>query len=157
MTTSVETTAAMTAPAEPQHPGDVEPNAPVVAGDPTGGARRARRDRHDRSTALIAALVTVLGALLVWQLNAMNQSIGELRAEMRAEFGELRAELRAEMRAEISGLRAEMQSEIGSLRTEMQAGFREVNATLLDHTERLTRLETWAGLTASDELTSTVE
>ena len=34
-----------------------------------------------------------------------------------------------------------MQGQIGDLRAEMRAGFREVNATLLDHTDRLARLE----------------
>lgn len=38
-------------------------------------------------------------------------------------------------------LRSEIRGEIGMLRAEMQAGFRSINETLLDHTDRLARLE----------------
>ena len=53
---------------------------------------------------LLAALLGVLGTLLVLQLNALGNNSDSLRSEMQAEF-------------------------------------REVNATLLDHTDRLARLE----------------
>ncbi|WP_420445881.1 hypothetical protein [Candidatus Poriferisodalis sp.] len=39
-----------------------------------------------------------------------------------------------------------------SLRAEMQAGFREINATLLDHTDRLASLEAAAGLPGSADV-----
>lgn len=38
-------------------------------------------------------------------------------------------------------LRSEIRGEIGMLRAEMQAGFRSINETLLDHTDRLAQLE----------------
>ena len=50
------------------------------------------------------------------------------------------------LRSDMTAMRTEVRSEIGGLRAEMQAGFREVNATLLDHTDRLARLEAAAGL-----------
>ena len=66
---------------------------------------------------------------------------------MRAEIGSLGTELRTELRSEVGSVR----TEIGSLRAEMQAGFREINTTLLDHTDRLARLEAAAGLARADE------
>ena len=123
---------------------------------------------------LMTALVGVLGALLVWQLSAIggqHRQPGH-RTEVRDQQSARRAAVgvavprlavcvrswgprlavwRAELGSEIGSLRSEMRSEIGSLRTEMQAGFREINATLLDHTDRLARLEAAAGLARADE------
>ena len=66
-----------------------------------------------------------------------RDSIDSLGIELRGEIGSLRTD----MHSEFGNLRTEMHSEIGGLRAEMQAGFREINVTLLDHTERLARLE----------------
>ncbi|MCY4517050.1 MAG: hypothetical protein OXB99_07430 [Acidimicrobiaceae bacterium] len=154
MSTSVEPTAAMSSPAEPHDSAVAEPDA---APQRRRGVGRGR----ERPGALTAALVTVLGALLVWQLSAMNQNINEMRTELRSEFrselgvtnqniNELRTELRSEFRSGLSGLRTELSARIdrleSELRAEMQTGFRDVNVILLDHTERLARLETAAGL-----------
>ena len=116
---------------------------------------------------LIAAMLTILILLIISLGNRIDanttriENLGtELRTEIRAEIGGLRAEmqaeiggLRAEMQAEIGGLRAEIRAEIGGLRAEMQAGFAEIHAILRDHsailrdhTDRLARLETAAGL-----------
>jgi len=58
-----------------------------------------------------------------------------------------------DVRDEISALRSEMHDEIGSLRSEMNARFAEVdrkfdqvNAVLMDHTDRLARIETTLGI-----------
>ena len=45
------------------------------------------------------------------------------------------------MHNEIGSLRTEMHNEIGSLRTEMREFRTEVNGVLLDHAERLARIE----------------
>lgn len=50
------------------------------------------------------------------------------------------------LRSDMTAMRSEMRSEIGVLRSEMREGFSQVNAVLLDHTERLARLEAAAGL-----------
>ncbi|WP_420445888.1 hypothetical protein [Candidatus Poriferisodalis sp.] len=81
---------------------------------------------------IISLLGGLLTALLIWQFNALGNSIDHLGTELRSEIGGVR-------------------TEIGSLRAEMQAGFREINATLLDHTDRLARLEAAAGLPRADE------
>ena len=86
----------------------------------------------------------------------LRSEMGSVRSEMgsvRAEIGSVRAVLRSEIgsvRSEIGSVRAVLRSEIGGLRAEMQAGFREINATLLDHTDRLARLEAAVGLTRAD-------
>ncbi|MDE0318861.1 MAG: hypothetical protein OXI97_03185 [Acidimicrobiaceae bacterium] len=109
---------------------------------------------------LAVALVTTMFGVLMWQVDSLGariegqgaridslsariDSLGtELRAELHAEIGSVRADM-ADLEA---GLRAELRAEIGGLRAEMQAGFREINAILLDHTDRLARLEAAAGL-----------
>ena len=72
---------------------------------------------------LVGGLLT---GLLLWQLNALGDNIDSLRTDMQGQ---------------ISALRTDMQGQISALRAETLAGFREVNATLLDHTDRLARLE----------------
>ncbi len=170
MSTSTETTAEMTAPGDTTPAVTAESAAPELqASVPPAGAAQVEPfapERTERRTlspnavigvmgGLIAALLGGMFALLVWQFGALNDSIDRLGsridnqgAELRAEMDTLRTELRSEIRAESSTLRAEsgtlraeLQSEIGMLRAEMQAGFRSINETLLDHTDRLARLE----------------
>lgn len=136
MPAPVETTAAMTEPA-PQH-------------TPAVGSEAARQGVSPNVVMGVfgGLLTTLLGALIglmMWQfsslgsrIDAQGARIDSLRSELRAEIGGLRTELRTELHSEIGGLRAEM-----------QAGFREINAILLDHTDRLARLEAAAGLPRS--------
>ncbi len=136
MPAPVETTAAMTEPA-PQH-------------TPALGSEAARQGVSPNVVMGVfgGLLTTLLGALIglmMWQfsslgsrIDAQGARIDSLRTELRAEIGGLRTELRTELHSEIGGLRAEM-----------QAGFREINAILLDHTDRLARLEAAAGLPRS--------
>ena len=83
------------------------------------------------------------------EFGAVRSEIGGLRAEMQSEIGGLRAEMREEfgaVRSEIGGLRAEMRGEFGAVRAEMREEFARVHMVLLDHTDRLARLEAAAGL-----------
>ena len=84
------------------------------------------------STLLVAALGALIG-LMTWQMSSLGDRIDRLDSKIDAVHDKLDAKI---------------DSKIGEMRAEMQAGFREVNATLLDHTERLTRLETTVGLLA---------
>lgn len=140
MPAPVETTAAMTEPA-PQH-------------TPALGSEAARQGVSPNVVMGVfgGLLTTLLGALIglmMWQFSSLGSRIDAQSARIDS----LRTELRAELRAEIGGLRTELRnelhSEIGGLRAEMQAGFREINAILLDHTDRLARLEAAAGLPRS--------
>ncbi len=87
--------------------------------------------------------------------NTLRDEISSVRGEIgsvRAEIGMLRDDMHTEIgsvRGEIGMLRDDMHTEIGMLRNDMNARFAqvderfgEVNAILLDHTERLTRIET---------------
>ena len=144
MPTYVETTAAMNPPAEPPRPAAAD--LPVHTLHPN--ARRpgsAAVSPNSILGALAVALVTAMFSVLMWQINSLGNRIDGQSARINAQserIETLASELRAEMGALETGLRAEM----GSLRAEMHAGFREVNATLLDHTDRLARLEAAAGL-----------
>ncbi|MCY3585573.1 MAG: hypothetical protein OXG76_07705 [Acidimicrobiaceae bacterium] len=216
MTSPVETTAAMTAPAEQHDPASAADSPVSGAGGTAGSASAAVAsasgvggeqvtERQELSLkfvitlfgGLLTALLAALVGLMMWQFNSLGARIDangaridslatELRAELRAQIGSVRAdmgelgtglradmgELEAGLRADMAdleaGLRAEMRAEIGSvradmadlgtglradmadleagLRAEMQAGFREINLILLDHTDRLARLEAAAGL-----------
>ena len=81
-----------------------------------------------------AALVTAMFSMLMWQISSLGDRIDIQSARIDANG------------ARIDASSTELRAEIGGLRAEMQAGFREINATLLDHTDRLARLETAAGL-----------
>ncbi len=70
--------------------------------------------------------------------NDMHTEIGMLRDDMHTEIGMLDAKIDTQ----IGMLRDDMRTEIGMLRYDMNARFGEVNAILLDHTERLARIET---------------
>ncbi len=84
---------------------------------------------------LLVTLVSVLLSIIISQINSLGNRIDNLDTQLRTEINNVRTELSTELRTEIS-----------SVRTEMQAGFAEINAILLDHTDRLARLETAAGL-----------
>ena len=83
-----------------------------------------------------------LDAKIDTQIGSVRGEIGMLRNDMHAEIGMLRDD----MHAEIGMLRDDMHAEIGMLRDDMNARFGEVNAVLLDHTERLARIETTLGV-----------
>ena len=140
-------------------------------GEPQSRPAAARRvggdgGRSVSSGVIISGIVVVLvagigvfGALLVAQLTAINDAIGRLDTGLRGEMAGIEANLNARidrvetgLRGEMSGLRGEMagiEANLNaridgvetSLRGEMQAGFAQINAVLLDHTDRLSRLE----------------
>ncbi|MYF28082.1 MAG: hypothetical protein F4169_04335 [Gammaproteobacteria bacterium] len=167
MSAPVETTAAMTAPGDATAAVTAESAAPEPQRSmpPAGSARleglpAGRIERRSVSpNVVISVMGGLIAALLVWQFGALGNSIDSLSAridsqgaELRAEMDTLRtdlstridnqgAELRAEMDTLRTDLRSEIRGEIGMLRAEMQAGFRSINETLLDHTDRLARLE----------------
>lgn len=131
---------------------DVVSEAAVDAGlPPVSGVAAATRPGVSNALitvfgGLVAALLGAQAVFMVWQMGVLSDRIDNLSDKI----DDVRTELSAEFRAEIGALReefrAELHSEIGSLRAEMREGFREVHAILRDHTDRLARLETAAGL-----------
>ncbi len=97
---------------------------------------------HQRSTTLLA---TVLGAVVTALLGGMFLFVVSALDRVSDEISSLRDEINGE----ISSLRDEINGEISSLRDEMNARFAEtdrrfdqVNSVLMDHTDRLARIET---------------
>ena len=90
----------------------------------------AAQSRPRRSALLIALATTIVAGLI---------------AVAAAGYTALRADITA-LHAEINGVETRLRAEINGveerLRAEMQNFRAEVNATLLDHTDRLARLET---------------
>ena len=172
MTAPLESTAVMTdrAAADDTPPAGVDPRppprqppasgpggAPVVvrAASPADGAQRAEtpagqgeQSQAPRSvspnavigllgTLLVASLGAMTG-LMMWQMDSLGDRIDRIEAAI--------VRLDAKIDTKFGVLDAKIDTEVAGLRAEMQAGFRQVNATLLDHTDRLARLETAAGL-----------
>ena len=123
----------------------------------------AAQNRPWRSALLTALATTILAGLIAVAAagyTALRADITALRAELsgsetglRTEMGGLEARLSAEidgveaqLSAEIDGVEAQLSAEISGVETRLRAeiqDFRaEVNATLLDHTDRLARFET---------------
>ena len=147
MPTYVETTAAMNPPAEPPRPAAAAAaDLPVHTLHPnTRRPGSAAVSPNSILGALAVALVTAMFSVLMWQINSLGNRIDGQSARIDAQ-GERIETLASELRAEMDALETGLRAEMGSLRAEMHAGFREVNATLLDHTDRLARLEAAAGL-----------
>ncbi|MCY4164250.1 MAG: hypothetical protein OXE93_08605 [bacterium] len=157
MTYPVTPTAAMTTPADQPDPStagiisyadaDVTAQAAIHQGS-------ARREISLNTVAIlfggiVTALFGGIVGLMMWQFSELGDRIDANGARIEANsarIDNLGTELRAEIARVETSLRAEMQAEIGSLRSEMQAGFAEINAVLLDHTDRLARIETALGL-----------
>ncbi|MCY3950788.1 MAG: hypothetical protein OXF61_16540 [Acidimicrobiaceae bacterium] len=124
---------------------ETAPPVPTPAAVAGGAAKPVRLRSIPLPTAITAALIAAMFGLLYLNLNGlradidgMRGEIGSLRSDMSGEIGSLRSD----MSAEIGSLRSDMSAEIGSLRSEMRAQINEINMVLLDHTDRLARIET---------------
>ncbi len=107
---------------------------------PISGSRARQRRAFLGPTAavtIIAALIASMTLAAVTAFNTLRSDIISVRTELRDEIGSLRTETRDE----IGSLRTETRDEIGSLRTELHDFRTEVGAVLLDHAERLARIE----------------
>ena len=149
MSDSLESIAAMTdqADADDLSPADVEPR-PTAQPAPGAVAAGALwpQPRSVSPNAIIGLLGTLLAGVLLWALTYMSSQMNSLGDRIDG-LGDKIDEIHNELDTKID-------TEIGELRAEMRDGFREVNATLLDHTERLARLEATAGLTRPAEDTA---
>ncbi len=96
------------------------------------------RARQRRALFGQTAAVTIIAALIASMTLAAVMAFNTLRSDILS----VRTELREEINGEIGSLRTEMRDEIGSLRTELHDFRTEVGAVLLDHAERLARIET---------------
>ncbi len=96
-----------------------------AAGDVTAaGRRRQPRTLTIRlPTAVVGALVAGMFGLLFFSLNSLSTDIAALRTEMNQRF-------------------ADTNGQIDTLRAEANQRFAEVHTILLDHTDRLARIET---------------
>ena len=113
--------------------------------DRIDAARRSRSLVIPLPTAITAALVTGMFGLLFLSLDGLRGDIGTLRDDMNSRIGETNERIDS-TNGRIDTLRDDMNQRINALgdeiREEMTAGFREVHAVLLDHTDRLARIET---------------
>ena len=120
---------------EADRPGEAQGEAVLAAPvlDAINGAVERAIAAHLRSR-LAGWQTAVVGVLAAGLIALAGAAYTTLRADMTA--------LRGEMQAEFGAARAEM----GALRAEMREEFALVHMVLLDHTDRLARLETAAGL-----------
>lgn len=142
MPTTVETTAAMDPLAGPVTPAAATADLPAQT--PQQNAPRpgsAAMSPNSILGALAVALVTAMFSVLMWQINSLGDRIDSQSDRIDAQSDRIDAQ---SLRIDALSLRIEALA--SELRAEMHAGFREINAILLDHTDRLARLETAVGL-----------
>ncbi len=137
------------------------PSTPASGADATDGARPATRISRSASTralsiplptAIVGALIAAMFGLLFFSLNglrgditALRNDIGTLRSDTNSQITELRSDAAGQItqfRNEFNSQITELRSEINLLRSDMDQRFAEVHAILLDHTDRLARIET---------------
>ena len=110
-----------------------------------------RTDMHNEIGALRTDMHNEIGALRTEmrdEIAALRSETASIRTELREEIAALRTEMRDEIAAvrsdlggEIASLRTEMREEIAAVGTDLDDFRAEVGTVLLDHTDRLARLE----------------
>ena len=159
MSAPVDTTVAMTEPADSTAAVTAETAVPELQGSVPPGLLRAAQVSGGTVSpnvvigvlgGLIAALLSAMMVLLVWQFGLLADNIASLSTRIEDQGSRIDGlSTRIDNQgaridnqgARIDSLGVELRAEIGMLRADMQAGFRSVNETLLDHTDRLARLE----------------
>ncbi len=130
-------------PGNPPAETDTAPEPDARAATPTAptapAAASARTLSIPLPAAIVAALITAMFGLLFFSLDGLRNDIDTLRNEMNSDIGELRNE---------------MNSDIGELRSDMDQRFGEISTVLLDHTDRLARIETHLDLIRSPDSAS---
>ena len=156
---TIETVSDDTGPAAgPRMPNTPRPEAGApVAAAPAAADVGRRAVLVPVLTAVIVALVGGAFLLGVTGFNALRDDmnagfarIDERFAQIDARFTQIDARF-VQVDARSDALDAKIESQIGMLRDDMNEGFASVNAILLDHTDRLARLEAAAGLPRSVE------
>ncbi len=127
---------------------DVTEDRPSAAAPDAVGQQRAALSAAgvaQRRSLLVPVLSTACAALIAGVLAMAVVGFNTLRDDMRS--------LDAKIETQIGKLDAKIDTQIGMLRDDMNARFAqvderfgEVNAILLDHTERLARIETTLGV-----------
>ncbi len=128
---------------------EINDTAQSQTGDTQSTTRKSELSLNSTVGTLLLAIIPVLLGILMWQISSLGNRIDNLDTQLSTEISSLRTELRTEInsvRTDMNNLETSLRTEINSLRTDMQTGFAEINTTLLDHTDRLARLETAAGL-----------
>lgn len=141
--------------------GDVEADAApggAAAADPQAAPRSdsARADRERRSvmvpmlSTVVAALIAGVFALAVIGFNTLRDDFNSLRDDfnsVREDIHDVRDDI-PDVRDDIEALDAKVDTRISDLRDNLDARFarvddrfEQVNAILLDHAERLSRIE----------------
>ncbi len=138
---------------------DVTEDRPSAAAPDAVGQQRAALSAAgaaQRRSLLVPVLSTACAALIAGVLAMAVVGFNTLRDDMRSLDAKIETQigkLRDDMHTQIGKLDAKIDTQIGMLRDDMNARFAqvderfgEVNAILLDHTERLTRIETTLGV-----------
>ena len=123
-----------------------QPAEPVPAPAPVAEPTHRHDTAQQRSMTLVVTVFgTIITALIggmflfiVSALDGLRDDIATLRSDMNSEISSLRSEFRSELNTEIGSLRSEMNARFA----EVDRRFDEINGVLLDHTDRLARIET---------------
>ena len=142
--------------------GSADPQPPRARASAPQAAIVAPEQRSMQSAVLatiIAALIVGVFSFAVVGFNVMRSDIDSVRTDLRSDIDSVRTDLRSDIAAVRTDLRSEISSEIAAVRRDMEAGFTRIDerfaqiderfarieSVLLDHTDRLARIETVHG------------
>ena len=127
-------------------------SATLPEGSPGASADAAARGGSGRQPVSLGVLGGIFATLLAAMTAVLSMQIDSLADSMDARFAAIDTRFAAidarfvSLEDRMDARFAAVDARFASLEAEMRAGFRDIRTVLLDHTDRLARLETAAGL-----------
>lgn len=114
-------------------------------GSPEAFADVGARSGSGRQSVSLGVLGGIFATLLAAMTAVLSMQIDSLADSMDARFASIDARF-VSLEDRMDARFAAVDARFANLEAEMRAGFRDIRTVLLDHTDRLARLETAAGL-----------
>ena len=127
-------------------------SAALPEGSPGASADAAARGGSGRQPVSLGVLGGIFATLLAAMTAVLSMQIDSLADSMDARFAAIDTRFAAidarfvSLEDRMDARFAAVDARFANLEAEMRAGFRDIRTVLLDHTDRLARLETAAGL-----------
>ena len=131
--------------------GSADPQPPRARASAPQAAIVAPEQRSMQSAVLatiIAALIVGVFSFAVVGFNVMRNDIDSVRTDLRSDIAAVRTDLRSEISSEIAAVRRDMDAgftRIDERFAQIDERFARIESVLLDHTDRLARIETVHG------------
>ena len=135
--------------------GSADPQPPGARASAPQAATEQRSMQSAVLATIIAALIVGVFSFAVVGFNVMRSDIDSVRTDLRSDIDSVRTDLRSDIaavRTDLDRKITDVRTDVDLLRDQMEAGFAQVdqrfaqvNTVLLDHTDRLARIETVHG------------